>query len=106
MNPVLINNATWFTIDIPHIDLSDLHITVFTPNNEPLNPSTILTYDGLRADWTPLEIGTYTVHILLNGHAIPKSPFRVKCFDPQKVFVIPPKANNIIHKPIRFLGES
>lgn len=65
----------------------------------------LITSTGLRADWTPQEIGTYIIHITLHGNVIPGSPFHVKCYDPKKVIVIPPKNDSTLRKPTKFLSE-
>ena len=78
---------------------------MFTPTNEQLNPSTRPTSDGLRADWIPLEVGTYTVHVTFGGNAVPGSPFRVKCYDPKKITITPPTNDSIVRKTTRFLSE-
>ncbi|CAF4225005.1 unnamed protein product, partial [Rotaria sordida] len=103
LNPILVGTQTWFTIDILHNDLSDLHVTIFTPTNEQLNPSTLLTSDGLRVDWTPSEIGTYIIHLILYGYSIPGSPFSVKSYDPKKILIIPPINDSTIGEPVKFL---
>ncbi|CAF3819425.1 unnamed protein product [Rotaria sordida] len=106
LNPILVGTQTWFTIDILHNDLSDLHVTIFTPTNEQLNPSTLLTSDGLRVDWTPSEIGTYIIHLILYGYSIPGSPFSVKSYDPKKILIIPPINDSTIGEPVKFLLDA
>ncbi|CAF1278454.1 unnamed protein product [Rotaria sordida] len=106
LNPILVGTQTWFTIDILHNDLSDLHVTIFTPTNEQLNPSTLLTSDGLRVDWTPSEIGTYIIHLILYGYSIPGSPLSVKSYDPKKILIIPPIDDSTIGEPVKFLLDA
>ncbi|CAF4589549.1 unnamed protein product [Rotaria sp. Silwood2] len=103
LKPILVDTETWFTIDILHADLSDLHITIFTPTNEQLDPSTLLTSDGLRVDWIPSEIGTYIIHMILHGYSIPGSPFYVKCYDPKRVIITPPINDSTIGEATKFL---
>jgi filamin len=104
LNQALLGDQTWFTVDTPQANTSDIQVTVQTPNNEQLTPSTRLTADGLRVDWIPAEVGTYTVHVNFAGNAVPGSPFRVKCYDPKKVIVTPPSSDSTIRKPTRFLS--
>ena len=80
-------------------------MTVLTPTNEQLNPSTRLTQDGFRVDWVPTEVGTYTVQISFAGNSVPGSPFRVKCYDPMKVIVTPPTTDSAVRKATRFVGK-
>jgi len=101
----LLGAQTWFTIETQHGDSADVKVTVLTPNNEELNPSTRLTSDGLRVDWVPSEVGTYTVHVTFAGNPVPGSPFRVKCYDPKNVIVTPPTSDGAVRKPTRFLGK-
>jgi hypothetical protein len=101
----LLGTQTWFTVETPHGGSSDVQVTVLTPTNEQLNPSTRLTPDGLRVDWVPSEVGTYIAHVTFAGNAVPGSPFRVKCYDPKKVVVTPPTNDSAVRKPTRFLSE-
>jgi filamin len=105
LNQVLFNTPTWFTIDTSHGGSSDLQVIIFTPKNEQLDPSTLLTSDGLRVDWTPSEIGTYIIHVTLHGNTIPGSPFHVECYDPKQVIVIPPTSDSSIRKPTKFISK-
>ncbi len=82
-----------------------MQVTIFTPTNEQLNPSTLLTSAGLRVDWTPFELGTYKIHVTLHKNPIPGSTFHVKCYDPKRVVVIPLTNNSSIRKPTKFLSE-
>lgn len=101
LKPVLLGSSTWFTIDIIHVNLSDLQITIQTPTNETLNPSTLLTSDGLRVDWTPSEVGTYRIHMNLFNNPIPGNPLLVKCYDPKRVIVTPPTTESTIRIPTK-----
>lgn len=101
----MIGTQTWFTVESPHGHLNDVQVTVFTPTNEKINPLTRLTSDGLRVDWVPSEVGTYTVHVAFAGNAVPGSPFRVKCYDPNKVLVTPPTGESSVRKLTRFLSK-
>ncbi|CAF3728092.1 unnamed protein product [Rotaria sp. Silwood1] len=106
LSQALIGTQTWFTIETPHGGSDDVQVTVFTPMNEKLNPSTRLTSDGLRVDWIPTEVGTYNVHVIFIGNPVPGSPFRVKCYDPKKVIVTPPINDSTVRKPTRFLIDA
>ncbi|CAM4895437.1 unnamed protein product [Rotaria socialis] len=106
LSQALLGAQTWFTVETPHGNTTDVQVTVFTPTNEKLNPSTRLTADGLRVDWIPSEVGTYTVHVAFGGNAVPGSPFRVKCYDPKKVIVTPPTSESAVRKPTRFLIDA
>ncbi|CAF3378932.1 unnamed protein product [Rotaria socialis] len=106
LRPVLLGLETWFTIDITYSDLSDLHVTIFTPSNDKLNPSTLLTSDGLRVDWTPMEIGIYRIHLTLFGFSLPGSPLTMKCYDPKKVIIKPPLRDSMIRIPTRFIIDA
>jgi filamin len=101
----LLGAQTSFTIDTLHSGLSDLQVTIFSPTNESINPSTLLTSNGLHVDWTPHEIGIYTIHVTFHSNPIVGSPFRVKCYDPKNVIVIPPTSDSVVRKPTSFLGE-
>ncbi|CAM4749067.1 unnamed protein product [Rotaria magnacalcarata] len=106
LRPVVLGIETWFTIDIANGDLSDLHVTICTPSNEKLNPSTLLTSDGLRIDWTPMEIGLYRIHLMLFGFSLPGSPLTMKCYDPKKVIIKSPPQYSTIRIPTRFLIDA
>jgi filamin len=105
LNQVLFNTPTWFIIDTPYGELSDLRVTIVTPSNEQFNPSTLLTSTGLRVDWIPTEIGTYIIYPTIHDKPIPGSPFHVKCYDPKRVVVIPPTNDSSVYKPTKFLSE-
>ena len=105
LNQVLINTKTWFTIDTSHGSSTDLHVTIITPKNESFNPSTLLTFAGLRVDWTPSEIGTYTIHVRLHEKPIPSSPFHVKCYDPKQVLVTRPTTDSVVRKPTKLISN-
>jgi filamin len=105
LSQALLGAQTWFTIEAPHAGSANLQVTVLTPTNEQLNPTTRLTQDGLRVDWVPSEVGTYTVHVSFAGNPVPGSPFRVKCYDPKKVIVTPPTSDGAVRKPTRFVGK-
>ncbi|CAF1661453.1 unnamed protein product, partial [Adineta ricciae] len=102
LSQVLLGAQTWFTIDTAHGSSSNIDVTVFSPTGESTTPSTLLTIAGLRVDWTPTEIGTYRIHVELNGKLIPASPFYVKCYDPKKVLVTPTTNSSAIGKPTKF----
>lgn len=106
LTQALLGAQTWFTVETPQGGSSDIQVIVHTPSNEQINPSTRLTSDGLRVDWVPTEVGTYTVHVSFAGNVVPGSPFRVKCYDPKKVIVTPPSNDSAVGKPTRFLGKS
>ncbi|CAF1246383.1 unnamed protein product [Rotaria sordida] len=106
LSQALLGTQTWFTIETPHGSSDDTQVTVFTPTNEKLNPSTRFTSDGLRVDWMPSEVGTYNVHVTFAGNSVPGSPFRVKCYDPKKVVVTPPINDSAVRKPTRFLIDA
>ena len=105
LNQVLLGTQTWFTIDTSHGGSSNIEVTIFSPTDEQVTPSTLLTLAGLRVDWTPTDVGTYKVHVLLNGKMIPASPFQAKCYDPKRVFVTPTKIDSAIGKPTKFRSE-
>lgn len=105
LSQALLGAQTWFTIETPHGGSADVQVTVLTPSNEQLTPSTRLTPDGLRVDWIPSEVGTYHVHVSFAGNAVPGSPFRVKCYDPKNVVVTSPGTDSAIRKATRFLSE-
>ena len=105
LSQALLGAQTWFTVETPHGGSADIQVTVLTPSNEQLTPSTRLTPDGLRVDWVPSEVGTYVVHVSFAGNAVPGSPFRVKCYDPKNVMVTPPANDSAIRKATRFLSE-
>ena len=90
---------------MPQGGASDVQVVVQTPSNEQLKPTTRMTNDGLRVDWTPNEVGTYLVHVTFSGNIVPGSPFRVKCYDYRKVLVTPPTGDSAVRKPTRFLSE-
>ena len=105
LSQALLGSQTWFTIETPQSNATDIQIVVQTPSNEQLQPSTRLTPDGIRVDWVPHEVGTYHVHVNFAGKSVPGSPFRVKCYDPKKVLVTPPGNDCTIRKPARFLSK-
>ena len=105
LHQVLFNHPTWLNIHTIHDGSSDLQVTILTPSNEQLIPSTLLTSAGLRIDWTPTEIGTYFIEAKSKNHAISGSPFQVKCYDPNKVILIPPIKDSSIHRRTKFLRK-
>lgn len=105
LSQALLGSQTWFTIETPQSNASDIQVVVHTPSNEQLKPTTRITPDGLRVDWIPNEVGTFHVHVNFAGKSVPGSPFRVKCYDPKKVLVTPPTNESTIRKPTRFLSK-
>ncbi|UJR14889.1 hypothetical protein I4U23_001873 [Adineta vaga] len=102
LNQVLLGAQTWFTIDAAQGASSNSDVTIFSPQGESINPSALLTIAGLRVDWTPTEIGTYRIHVKLNGKIILASPFYAKCYDPKRVIVTPITNDSAIGKPTKF----
>lgn len=105
LSQVLLGAQTWFTIDTAHGSSSNIDVTVYSPAGESITPSTLLTIAGLRVDWTPTEVGTYRIHVSLNGKLIPASPFYVKCYDPKRVLVTPTTNDSAIGKPTKFRSK-
>ncbi|CAF1398822.1 unnamed protein product [Adineta steineri] len=106
LNQVLVGSQTWFTIDTSHGGSSNIEVKILSPKDEVLTPSTLLTIAGLRVDWTPTEVGTYKIHITLNGNIVPASPFFAKCYDPKKVSVAPAMNDSIVGKLTKFLIDA
>lgn len=105
LSQALLGAHTWFAVEAPPGSASDIEIIVQTPHNEQIQPTTRLTPDGLRVDWTPNEVGTYVIHVTYAGNTVPGSPFRVKCYDPRKVVITPPTSDGSVQKPVRFLSK-
>jgi len=80
-------------------------VSIVTPSNQRLSPSTLLSSAGLRVDWTPTEIGTYIIEILLDGKNISGNRFHVKTFDASKVIVHLPSTKCFVGQLTKILGE-
>jgi filamin len=67
-------------------NLGDLSIRIKSPSGQEFVPKLQkIGMDECRVEWTPYELGSYTLNITYCDHLIKGAPFKVRTFDPKRV---------------------
>ncbi|ESO98829.1 hypothetical protein LOTGIDRAFT_231195 [Lottia gigantea] len=107
INPVeIVNRQTEFVIQTKGNEQFNCAAQVFSPMGQKV-PVQITgnSASGFRVEYTPRDIGTYTVTASLAGIPIKGSPFRVKSFDPTQVKVSK-MPQGIVGIPCKFIVDA
>jgi filamin len=82
-----LGSANSFLLDGIH-NLSDLSVRIRAPSDQEFVPKMIKTNDEeCRVEWTPYELGTYTIYILYCDSPVKGTPLKIKTYDPKRVQV-------------------
>ena len=86
--------------------LSDLVIRIKSPSDQEFVPKVIqISSEECRVEWTPYELGTYTVTAYYCDNVVKGTPFKVKTYDPKRV-VVSDIQDGFVHQPGRFVVDA
>ena len=99
-----VNIPTEFSVDCCEAGKGKLSVVIDDPNGEVLDVAIIPKKDGThQVKYTPVCVGTHTVHMNWNGIPIPNSPFTSEVCNPDKCMVIPAGLSNaVLGHPTQF----
>ncbi len=83
----LIGKQSSFQLSGVH-NIDDLKVRIKGPNGIEFVPKIQkIGPEECRIEWTPNELGTYTVYATYSDNVIKGAPFKIKTYDPKRVFV-------------------
>jgi filamin len=105
MENVLVCTPNSFHMEGFH-SLSDISIRIKSPSDQEFVPKVSQTKsDECRVEWTPYELGTYTITAHYCDHLVKGTPLKIKTYDPKRVQVFE-ILDGVVNQETKFIVDA